>query len=142
MKKTVCEFFRRGLTAAGLGPLVLAIIYLILEHNGTLVTLSVNSVCKGIFSLLGLAFIAGGINVIYQIEKLPLMLAILIHGCVLYLTYLVIYLINDWLAFGVISVLVFTGIFIVGFVLIWVFIYFFTKRSIKVVNEELSKRRK
>ena len=112
------------------------------EHNGTIVTLSVNSVCKGIFSLLGLAFIAGGINVIYQIEKLPLMLAILIHGCVLYLTYLVMYLINDWLAFGVISVLLFTGIFIVGFVLIWVFIYFFTKRSIKVVNEEMSKRRK
>ena len=44
MKKTVKEFFRRGIAACGLGPIVLAILYLILLYNGALESLSVNEV--------------------------------------------------------------------------------------------------
>ena len=68
MKKNVLEFFRRGLIACGFGPIVLAIFYLILQHQCAVETLTVNQVCLGIFSLSALAFIAGGMNVIYQIE--------------------------------------------------------------------------
>ena len=71
MKKTVKEFFRRGIAACSLGPVVLAILYLILQHNGVIASLTVNEVCTGIFSLSALAFIAGGMNVIYQIEQFP-----------------------------------------------------------------------
>ena len=88
MKKIVSEFFRRGLIASGLGPVVLAILYLILQHKTGLENLTVTEVCLGIFSLSLLAFIAGGMNVVYKIERLPLMSAILIHGGVLYITYL------------------------------------------------------
>ena len=79
MKKYISEFFRRGLIAAGFGPVILAILYLILHRADAVDTLTVNEVCIGIFSLYVLAFMAGGMNVIYQIEKLPLMVAILIH---------------------------------------------------------------
>ena len=100
MKKNVLEFVRRGVSACGLGPIVLAVLYLILQHQGIIETLTVKEVCIGIFSLSALAFIAGGMNFIYQIEKLPLMVAISIHGGVLYISYLATYLVNDWLEWG------------------------------------------
>ena len=97
MKKYVFEFFHRGCVSCGFGPLVLGILYLILQKQAGLATLTVNQVCLGIFSLSALAFIAGGMNVIYQMERIPLMVAIFIHGSVLYVSYLGTYLLNDWL---------------------------------------------
>ena len=139
MKNTVKEFLRRGVAACGLGPIVLAVLYLILQYSGAVKSLSVNEVCVGIFSLSALAFIAGGMNVIYQIEQLPLMVAISIHGGVLYLSYLTIYLVNNWLDWGTAPVLVFTGIFVVGYLLIWVVIYSIVKRNTDRINEVLKK---
>ena len=134
MKKIVLEFLRRGLMACGLGPIVLAVLYLILQHQANLETLTVNQVCLGIFSLSALAFIAGGMNVIYQIERLPLMVAILIHGSVLYISYLCTYLINDWLEWGVTPILVFSGIFVFGYLVIWAIIYSIIKRNTEKLN--------
>lgn len=138
MKKFVLEFLKRGLTACGLGPVILAIVYLILQHNSVIDTLTVNQVCIGIFSLSALAFIAGGMNIIYQIERLPLMPAIFIHGVVLYISYLITYLVNDWLETGTATVLFFTVIFIVGYLAIWAVIYLITKHSTKKLNKILS----
>lgn len=137
MKKIVKEFFRRGIAACGLGPILLAVLYLILQYNGVVEILTVNEVCIGIFSLSALAFVAGGMNVIYQIERLPLMAAISIHGGVLYVSYLLTYLVNDWLDWGAAPILVFTGIFIVGYLLIWAVIYSITKRNTDRINEIL-----
>ena len=67
MKKYISEFFRRGLLACGSGPVVLAILYLILRHTDNIEVLTVNQVCIGIFSITLLAFVVGGMNVIYQI---------------------------------------------------------------------------
>ena len=134
MKNIVLEFFRRGFIASGLGPIVLAILYLILQKQAGLATLTVNQVCLGIFSLSALAFIAGGMNVIYQMERIPLMVAIFIHGSVLYVSYLGTYLLNDWLEWGVTPILVFTGIFVFGYLFIWAIIYSITKRKTKKLN--------
>ena len=82
MKKYLCDFVRRGMTAAGFGPMILAVLYLILHKQGVIEMLTVKEVCLGIVSLSALAFVAGGMNVVYQVEQLPLMIAILIHGCV------------------------------------------------------------
>ena len=140
MNKIVKEFLRRGIAACGLGPIVLAVLYLILQHSGAVESLTVNDVCVGIFSLSALAFIAGGMNVIYQIEQLPLMVAISIHGGVLYLSYLTIYLVNNWLDWGTAPVLVFTGIFVVGYLLIWAIIYSIIKKNPNKINEGLKKK--
>ena len=140
MKKNILEFFRRGLAAAGFGPIVLAILYLILQHQGAIEILTVNEVCLGIFSLTALAFIAGGMNVIYQMEQLPLMVAILIHGMVLYLSYLGTYLLNGWLQSGLAPVLVFTAVFVLGYLAIWVIIYSVTKKRTDRINEMLKNR--
>ena len=141
MKKFVLEFVRRGFIAAGIGPIILTIVYLILQQSAAVQTLTVNQVCIGIFSLYTLAFIAGGMNAIYQIEQLPLMTSILIHGSVLYISYLSTYLLNDWLDFGSIPIIVFTAIFVVGYIVIWAIIYSIIRRNTTKINKILKKKR-
>ena len=140
MKKFVSVFVLRGLVAMGLGPIVLAIVYLILNQAVAIDTLTVNQICIGIFSLSALAFIAGGMNAIYQVERLPLLTAILIHGGVLYIGYLGTYLLNDWLNFGVMPIIVFTAIFVVGYIAIWAIIYSIIRRNTVKLNEMLKKK--
>ena len=140
MKKVVLEFLRRGVMSCGVGPIILAVLYLILHHNGVVENVSVKELCVGIFSLSALAFVAGGINALYQLERLPLMAAILIHGSVLYVSYLVTYLVNGWLEWGRVPVLVFTGIFVVGYLVIWAVIYFVIKRKTKNLNKMLKEK--
>ena len=142
MKKIILEFFHRGLIACGIGPVVLAIIYLILQKQTGIETLTVDEVCLGIFSMTVLAFIAGGMNVLYQIERLPLMMAILIHGGVLYIAYLITYLLNGWLEEGITPLLIFSGIFVFGYLVIWVIIYSITKRNTNKLNQILKKNHK
>ena len=134
MKKFVLEFFFRGLVACGFGPVVLAVLYLILQQSANLERLTVNEVCIGIFSLTALAFIAGGMNAVYKIERLPLMAAVSIHGGILYISYLATYLLNSWLEWGVTPILVFSGIFIVGYLTIWVIIYSIIKKRTEKIN--------
>ena len=140
MKPIVLDFIRRGLIACGFGPLVLVVFYLILQHQCDIHTLTVNEMCLGIVSLSVLAFIAGGMNVVYQIERLPLMVAIFIHGVVLYGSYLVTYLVNGWLEGGVTPILVFSGMFVVGYLAIWAVIYSIIKKKTKKLNEMLQKK--
>lgn len=140
MKKIILDFFLRGMVASSFGPMILAIIYLILYHQGILQTLTVPQVCLGIVSLSALAFIAGSMNAIYQIEHLPLMVAILIHGGVLYISYLCTYLLNGWLEWGITPLLVFSGIFILGYLVVWAIIYSINKKRADQLNELLKKK--
>ena len=140
MKKFVLEFLRRGFIALGIGPIVLAIVYLILKRFAVIDALTVDQVCIGIFTLSALAFIAGGMNTIYKVEHLPLLTAILIHGAVLYISYLGTYLLNDWLDLGVIPIIVFTAIFVVGFIVIWAIIYSIIRKNTAKLNEMLKKK--
>jgi hypothetical protein len=140
MKKHILEFVRRGLTAWGFGPLVLAVLFLVLKQQGLVETLTVEQVSMGIFSLSALAFIAGGMNFIYQIEQLPLMVAILIHGSVLYVSYLVTYLLNGWLEWGGVPIGVFSAIFVLGYLAIWAVIYAIIRRNTAKINKILKKK--
>ena len=142
MKLFILNFLRRGCVAFGFGPLVLASLYLILQHHADVQMLSVNEVCLGIFSLSALAFIAGGMNALYHIERLPLMAAILIHGCTLYISYLAVFLINGWLQSGAAPILVFTGVFVFGYFAVWAVIYSITKRNTVKLNEMLQEKQR
>ncbi len=135
MKKFVLAFVRRGLVACGFGPMILAILYLILQRHGVVQTLTVNEVSLGIFSLSMLAFVAGGMNAIYQVERLPLMVAILIHGGCLYISYLATYLLNGWLEWGSTPILVFSAIFVAGYFAIWAIIYVIIKKRTEKLNQ-------
>ena len=134
MKGFISNFVLRGLIACGFGPLVLGAIYLPLNISGVVDTVSVTEMCMGIFSISVLAFVCGGMTAIYQVEKLHIITAILLHGGVLYAVYLATYLINNWLEEGLIPLLVFSGIFVIGYIIIWAIIYAINRKRIAKIN--------
>ena len=135
MKKYVLEFVKRGLMAASGGPLILAMIYGALGVTNAVAALAPGDVCLGIFSITVMAFIAAGITAVYQVERLPIASAIAIHGGVLYLDYLIMYLLNSWIPKGGIGF--FTVIFIAGYALVWVCIYTFIKIKTERLNRKM-----
>lgn len=132
--KYLKEFMKRGVVAAWGGPAVLAIIFLCIGKGD----ITLIDAAKGILSVTVLAFIAGGITMVYQIERLPLFPALLIHGAVLYFDYLIIYLLNGWLAEGYLPIVIFSVCFIAGYGLIWAIIYFTTKRKAASLTRALN----
>lgn len=139
MKKFLKEFLFRGLICASGGPIVLAIIYGILGATGAAEEIPATEVCLGIVTITLLAFIAAGMTAIYQMEQLPLPMMILLHGGGLYIAYILTYLINGWLQNSLIPILVFTGIFVAGYALVWLMIYFIEKAKADKLNKLLKK---
>ena len=137
MKKHILDFIKRGFVAMGFGPIILAIIYAILGATGVIETIAVGEVVLGVLSISLMAFIAAGITVVYQIESLPLIFAILLHGIALYLDYAIIYLVNGWLAEGALPFIIFTTCFVVGYAVVWAIVYLCTRRSTDRLNKKL-----
>ena len=135
MRKYSLEFLRRGSMAAAGGPVILAVIYGILGATDAVTSLTPVAVCLGILSITLMAFIAGGITMIYMVERLPLLMAVLIHGGVLYLDYLLIYLLNSWLPRGAVGI--FTFWFAAGYGAVWLVIYFCIRAKTKKLNAKL-----
>ena len=142
MKKFWKEFLFRGLICASGGPIVLAIIYGILGATGAAESLSPGAVCTEVLTITLLAFIAAGMTAIYQMEQLPLPTMILLHGGALYIAYILTYLINGWLEWGKTPLLVFSGIFIITYVIIWVMIYSITRRNTEKINALLKEKQR
>ena len=142
MKKTnlVKDFFKIGAMAAGGGPLIMAIVYSCLHAAGVVQMVSVSEMTLGVISSLVLAFIAGGISVIWRIEKLPLMWASFLHASILFLDYILIYLINGWMPFEILPIAIFTGCFVAGYFLIWCCVYYGIRMSVKKMNTKLSQQ--
>ena len=137
MKPFLKEFLLRGLICAGGGPLVLAIIYGILGATGTVEAFTPREVCMGILTIMLLAFIAAGMTAIYQMEQLPLPIMIMLHGGALYIAYILTYLLNGWLKQQLIPIAIFTGIFVAGYGLIWLIIYWVEKAKTDALNKKL-----
>ena len=137
MKKYLPQFLLRGLVAMGFGPVILAIIFGILGAAGTVTSLTPGEMCLGILSITLMAFIAGAVTGIYQVESLPLPSAILIHGGVLYLDYLIMYLVNDWIEHSTTAIGTFSVIFVLGFAAVWACIYLHSRKKTAQLNEKL-----
>ena len=137
MKQFWKEFLLRGLVAAAGGPVVLAIIYGILGATGAVESFTPGEVVTGILTISLLAFTVAGMTAIYQLEQLPLPMMILLHGGGLYIAYILTYLINGWLLTQLVPILVFTGIFLAGYALIWFIIYWTIKAKTQKINKLL-----
>ena len=105
--------------------------------TGAVEYFSPREVCTGILTITLLAFIAAGMTAIYQMEQLPLPTMILLHGGSLYIAYILTYLLNGWLLDRLTHILVFTGIFIAGYALIWTVIYFCIRSKTEKINKKL-----
>lgn len=137
MRSLIKNFVRKGIMAAAGGPIILALVYYFLNRVGQLQSLGVEEVVRGILTVTILAFIAGGIPVVYQVERLSLMAATLIHALVLYGDYILIYLFNGWLKQAQTPILVFTLFFFAGYGVIWLFIFRGIKSNVEKLNQSM-----
>lgn len=134
------NFFIRGLIFSGLGPVVAAIVYLILYLCNVVGAVSGVEMFLHIISTYILAFVAAGASVVYNIERFSIMKATVIHYVVLYAAYILCYLINGWIKDNIKSILIFTIIFIVSYFTIWISTYFSIKAVSNKLNEKLANR--
>lgn len=137
MNRYLKNFLLRGLVFSGFGPIVLGIVYFILSLTLDGFSLSGTEVLLGIVSTYLLAFVQAGVTVFNQIEEWPLAKSMLCHLGTLYLAYVACYVINAWIPFEWIVVLIFTAIFVAAFFIVWLTVYFCVKATSKRFNRRL-----
>lgn len=138
MNKYGKEFFHRGLIFGGFGPIVVGIVYAILELTLPSFSLGGFEVLLATVSSYLLAFVQAGATVFNQIEHWSVPKSLFWHFISLYVAYVGCYLVNTWIPFRVDVVLIFTAIFVVLFFAIWFTVYLCVKATSKKMNARLS----
>ena len=135
------EFMLRGVLFGGLGCIVVALVHLIIDWVG--VPVQVDGTAFFCATLTGylLGFAVAGASVFYQIESWGLAKATLLHLLLLYAAYLGAYLLNTWLPRDWVSVGIFTGIFVVGYLVIWGAVVAAITITAKKLNGKLPKEK-
>lgn len=139
MNKYVKEFLLRGMIFGGFGPIILAIIYFIVEKLHPETTFNGTEFLLGTVSVYLLAFVHAGASVFNQIEAWGINKSIGWHFGVLYAAYSICYLINTWIPFDLKIFGIFTGIFIAVYAIVWITVYICVKHTVKKTNEQLRK---
>lgn len=137
MNKTLKTFLQRGLIFGGFGPVILGIIYAILEKTVEDFSLSGGQVLIAIVSIYILAFLQAGASVFNQIEEWSIPKAMLCHFSVLYVAYVGCYLINSWIPFNINVLLIFSAIFLIVYFIVWAVVFASVKILSKKFNEKL-----
>ena len=137
MNKYVKAFFHRGMMFGGFGPIVVGIVYAILEKAVPAFSLSGGQVLIAVCSVYLLAFVQAGVSVFNQIEHWPIAKSLLCHFVLLYAAYVGCYLLNDWIPFKAEIVGIFTAIFVVCYFVIWLTVYLIVKGTEKRLNRNL-----
>lgn len=136
MNKYVKDFVLRGLMFGGFGPIVTAIVLLIISFF-TDVNLTAVDLFTAIISTYLLAFVQAGSSIFNQIEHWPVLKSISIHFAVLYILYSVCYLVNSWIPFEPKVLIAFSVIFVSSYAVIYAVVYFIVKRTAKQLNKTL-----
>jgi hypothetical protein len=138
MNKHLKIFLHRGLIFGGLGPIITSVIFLVISLSGVSVELSALNVFTAVVSTYILAFVQAGASVFNQIEDWSIARSLFFHLTSIYLVYVGTYLINFWLPFEPIVILIFTAIFVVSYFAIWLTVYFVMRSVTKKMNGRLS----
>ena len=131
------KFLHRGLVFAGFGPIVMGIIYTILEYAVEDFSVSGIEICLAIVSTYFLAFVQAGASVFNQIDEWSIAKSTACHFTVLYLAYILCYLLNTWIPLKMVVLLLFTLIFVIGYFVIWISVVICIKLVSKKMNQKL-----
>ena len=132
------KFLLRGLAFGGFGPIILGIIYAILQKTVDGFSLTGSEVLLGIVSTYVLAFVQAGASVFNQIEEWPIAKSLLCHFSLIYVAYSLCYIFNTWIPFVPAVLLIFTIIFVVVYFVIWFTVYLCVKATSKKINSKLN----
>ena len=137
MNKYLKEFLHRGLMFGGFGPIVAGVVFAILQKTIDGFSLTGTEVLLAIISIYLLAFIQAGVTVFNQIEDWPVPKSLLCHFVLLYIAYSGCYLLNSWIPFEPMVLVIFSLIFTVTFFIIWGIVYLSVKSMSKKMNSKL-----
>ncbi len=139
MKRNLIKFIHRGTIFGGFGPIIIGIIYLILSFTLDDFSVTGTEIFTAILSTYLLAFVHAGVSVFNEIERWSVGRSMLCHISVLYVAYSLCYLINSWIPFDITVFLIFTGIFIVSYLIVWLTVFIIVKRTGRRLNDSLKK---
>ena len=123
----------RGLIFGGFGPIVTAIVLACIPG----VELTGGQVLMAVLSTYLLAFVHAGASVFNQIEHWPLPKSLLCHFGSLYVAYSLCYLVNSWIPFEPLVLVIFTASFVGIYFLVWIIVYLCTRGVSRKMNEKL-----
>ena len=137
MNKYLKEFLHRGLMFGGFGPMIAGIVFAIL--GATLDDFHIDGwqILLAITSTYLLAFVQAGVSVFNRIEHWALSKTLACHFLTLYLSYSITYVVNTWIPFEPMVLVIFTAIFAVTYAVIWITVYLIVKATAKRFNKNL-----
>lgn len=131
------EFCHRGLIFGGFGPIVTAIVFFVLSLTLEGFSITGAQMLMAVVSTYVLAFVQAGATVFNQIEHWPLPKSLLCHFGLLYVTYSLCYLVNSWIPFEPMVLVIFTVVFTAAFFLIWGIVYLCVRAVTRKMNEKI-----
>lgn len=124
----------------GFGPIVAAIVFCILEHTVADFSVSGDEILLATVSTYLLAFVQAGSSVFHQIEHWSPARALLCQLGLLYAAYVGCYLVNSWIPFDPLVIVIFTAIFAVGYLVIWSIVALAVRLTQKRINRALGRK--
>ena len=121
----------------GFGPIILGIIYTVIQSIQKDFSLSGSEVLIAIVSIYLLAFVQAGASVFNQIESFSLPKSVLCHFSVLYAAYVICYLVNNWIPFNPKVIAIFTAVFLTVYFVVWITVVLVLKITTRKLNEKL-----
>ena len=140
MNKYVKEFLHRGLIFGGFGPIVAGIVFWILDLCGVAVAFSGVDAMLAIVSTYLLAFLHAGASVFNQIEHWPIAKSLACHFFTLYVAYSLTYVLNSWIPFEPAVLLVFSGLFVALYAIIWLSVFFAVRSTTRRLNGAVGRK--
>lgn len=137
MNRYLKDFLHRGLIFGGFGPIVVAIVFMCISLADRGFSLTASQILLATVSSYLLAFVQAGVTVFNQIEHWSTVKSLLCHFVTLYATYSVCYVVNSWIPFEPMVLVIFSVIFAVLFFVIWTIVYLSVKATSKKFNSQL-----
>ena len=131
------KFLQRGLMFGGFGPIIAAVIYFAISQSTPSFSIGGVGMLLAVVSTYVVAFLVAGASVFNQIEHWSLARSLLCHFSLYYIAYVTCYLVNAWIPFSWNALLIFTGVFVGGYALVWIIVYLCMRHTGKKLNEKL-----
>lgn len=140
MNKYLKNFLIRGLIFGGFGPIIVGIVFVCIERTGTDLALTGADVLLGIISTYLIAFVQAGASVFNQIEHWSIAKSLLCHFSSLFAVYSLSYILNSWIPFEPVALLIFFAVFAVIYFAVWITVYFSVRAYTKRMNEKIGQK--
>lgn len=140
MNKYLKSFLSRGLAFGGFGPIILGIVLFIIDLSGVDLALNGVDILLAILSTYVLAFVQAGASVFNQIEHWSLARSLGFHFSAIFIAYTATYLVNSWIPFEPMAILVFCLIFVIIYFTVWLTVYFSVRAYTKRMNEKIGQK--